>query len=294
MQVRAMKPEELELIPRFWSEDVGIPMELNVMKRWYLLDPEGFRVAVDTKNRIVGMAVALKQCDNLFLMGYLGVSIRYRNNGVARLLLKNLISRSPTANYGLSASADKLDMFFRRGFQKVENTYAFAYIGKFCDHLDDSAKPTGVEVVTITAGDGQVADLAVYDQVVNGFTRNLELILLGDPASTVMAVKQEGKIIGFGKMQYYILGGAWLGPVYADNARLARVLINALLRSFHNKKCPYLFTIISDQARPLLKSLSLKFTDKLTRCYLKQDPKFLPSMKIDRVFAFDDPGFALL
>lgn len=292
--MRLMKPDELELMPRFWSEEVGIPMELNVMKRWYLLDPEGFRVAVDSKGRILGMAAVVKQCESMFLLGYLGVAIKHRNNGIAKLLYTNLISRCPKANFGLSASSDKVGMFVRRGFKEVENTYAFAYLGKFCESIPDVTKPSGLETIRVVAGDEHVAELSAYDQDVAGFARNSELILLGDPSSVVIVVKLNGKVVGFGKMQHYILGGAWLGPVYADDQSLARVIIDALLKSFRSHRCPYLFTIISDQARPLSKALSLKFTDKLTRLYLRPEPKFLPNLKLHKVYAFDDPGFALV
>lgn len=289
-----MKPDELKLIPSFWKESVGVPVELRFMKRWFQLDPEGFRVAVDSRNRILAMATVVRQMDTLYVMGYMGIDKEYRGKGIAKHLLENLLNRRPGANYALNASADKLGTYLRRGFKVAEDSYSYAYVGKFIVEPEKKAPETGMELIQIKMGSSHLQDLIAYDKEIAGFQRNVELLQLSDSSAVVLAVKQRGKIVGYGKIQHYLLGGAWLGPVYADDMELARYLVDSLLRHFESQKCVFMFTILSEQARPIAQSLNLMLADKISRCYLNQEPDTLPSHKLHKVYSFDDPGFAFL
>ncbi|XP_022696453.1 uncharacterized protein LOC111264655 [Varroa jacobsoni] len=292
--VRILNPEDLESLPRFWIQDVGIPIELRFIKRWYASDPEGFRVAVDSRDRIIGMASIMKQTDQLYVMGYMGVAKRYRGKGVGRMLLDNLLARSQPANCALSASEDKLDMYIRRGFKKVENLSGYSYIGKLNIVKNQPPLPLDLDIVHVKPGDALLAEVTAYDATVCGFQRNVELIQFTEPTSIVLAVKRQGKVVAYGKVQKYMLGGIWLGPVYGDEMYIASHLIEALMRQFEKDRSPFVFAIFSAKAQPIAKSLNLKLVDKLRRCYLDTSPENLPPVKMENVYAFDDVGFTFL
>ncbi|XP_022658897.1 uncharacterized protein LOC111264656 [Varroa jacobsoni] len=294
LTLRLLKQDELALIPSFWKESVGVPVELRFIKRWYQLDPEGFRVAVDSKNRILGMATVVRQSDTLYVMGYMGVDKDYRGKGIAKQLLENLVARKPGANYALNASADKLGIYLRRGFKVAEDSYGYAYVGKFTVEPEKKSPPGGLELIQIKMGSSHLADLVAYDKEVAGFQRNVELLQLSDPTAIVLAVKQKGKIVAYGKIQHYLLGGAWLGPLYADDVDIAKYLVEALMRHFESQRCVFLFTILSEQARPIAQALNMMLADKISRCYMKLEAEYLPAHKLQKVYSFDDPGFAFL
>lgn len=294
ISIRLLKPEELELLPKFWIQDVGIPMELRFIKRWHVSDPEGFRVAVDSTGRIIAMACVLRQTDNLYVMGYMGVSKHHHGKGIGRKILQNLLSRNPTANYAISASEDKLDMYLKRGFKRVDELSGYSYIGKFSMSKAPNPPPDSLEIVQVKPGDPLLHEMIKYDRSICGFQRDVELIQFSEPSSIVIAVKREGKIVAYGKMQKYMLGGAWLGPVYGDDITVASYLINSLMQRFIHERCPFMFGIFSDKGQPIAKSLNLKLADKLTRCYLTLAPRFMPTVSIGNIYAFDDIGFALL
>ncbi|XP_022659800.1 uncharacterized protein LOC111264665 [Varroa jacobsoni] len=292
LTLRLMKSEELEDLPKYWKDEVGIAVDLRVIRRWYRLDPEGFRVAVDSQDKIVGMTTVIKQNDLLYVLGYLGVPKELRGQGIASKLLQYALSRCPNANFALNSDSNKLQIYTRRGFKEVKDTNGFSFIGKFPQLAERKPPETDLEVVTIAPAAPDLRLVTQYDKEVCGFERSDSLLQLTGEGVIVLGIKQRGKIVAYGKIQPYLFGGAWLGPLYADGLELAQFLFYRLVRRYENQDCAYLFTIVSDQFKPFAKTLMMKQAEKLTRCYLRPDN--LPPVKLKKVYTYDDPGFAFV
>lgn len=295
LTIRLLKEDELESVARFWTVDIGIPVEVRLFKRWFIVDPEAFQIVVDKTNRIIASATVVKQTEGLFVLGYMSVAKDYRGKGIGRMLLQRMVQRASLANYVLSANGSKLSMFEEKGFKREEVGGALAYIGKFTNQLEEiPPKGDDMEMIKATVGDAIVSEIGEYDRMVNGFARNVPILIFDDPTSIVLVVKQRGKVVGYGRIQPYVHNGAWLGPIYADDSAAARYLIDSLLRSYADKKCTIIFGIISERGQPFANSLGLKFIERLTRCTLKNGSLEFPPSKLDKVYVFDDPGLAYL
>lgn len=293
IQIRELRPNEVESAAKFWSEDLGFDVGVRLFQRWYDHDPEAFRCIVDEDGAIVATASAVKQTDELYYIGTVGVDELHRGRGLSKRLIQRLRRRDPNANYGLSAVPQYVGLYESLGFQVVEQPYAYIYKGALRGALKDVRRPEATELVEIYNGHPLFDDMQLYDAKIHGFRRDLTKTLIDDEDGVVYAVLKQGKIVGFGKVQSNQRdGGAWFGPVYADDDEVAQYIFSQLLKQFQRQAQTSIYVILSHLAMHWANELNLALIEKSPRCYVNRDQ--VPRMLYQHLYSFDSLDFALM
>ncbi|OQR73991.1 hypothetical protein BIW11_01042 [Tropilaelaps mercedesae] len=294
--VRPLKPAEVDAAAQFWAFECGLDIGVGLFPQWFRIDPEAFLVAVDKDGSILGSASAVRQTDSVYLVGTVGTAKNFRRKGIATEILREIHARCPSATYALSSVPEVLCMYEAMGYKAVENMYANIYQGKLEEELSPKVYSDIGDIVVVRADDEKlVNEVAEYDKDVHGYARDVRLALTDDPAGLVVAMRRSEGMVGFGKVQPNLRdGGAWIGPIYADNESIAKQLLEELLTRFENLARISIYIVVSDQARSFERLRPLKCTEVSPRCYKGAASDQLPPMKLKKLFVFDSLDFCLL
>lgn len=293
IHIRELRPNEVESAAKFWSEDLGFDVGVRLFQRWYAQDPEAFRCIVDEDGTIVATASAVKQTDDLYYIGTVGVDELHRGRGLSKRLIQSLRRRDPNANYGLSAVPRYVRLYESLGFQVTDQPYAYIYKGKLRGALKSVQRPEGTELVEIYNGHPMFNEMEDYDARIHGYRRDLRKTLIDDEDGVVFAMLKQGKIIGFGKVQSNQRDqGAWFGPVYAEDDESAQYIFSMLLERFQRQAQTSIYVILSYLARPWADDLNLQLIEESPRCYVNKDQ--VPQMLYQHLYSFDSLDFSLM
>jgi len=219
--IRKMQRQELDVLID-WAAREGWNPGVHDAELFWAADPDGF-VAAELDGEIVGGGSIVSYGGQYGFMGLFIVHPRHRGRGLGDRLwherLRRLSRRlSRPAVIGMDGVFDMQHYYAKGGFRFAGRDLRFAGIARH-EGLVDSI--VSVSEVAFDA-------LANYDRAHFPAPRDDFLRRwIGSPGSHARCAFKDGKCAGFGVMRPCRTGFK-IGPLFADNATIARNLLHAL------------------------------------------------------------------
>ncbi|GFS57184.1 acetyltransf_18 domain-containing protein [Trichonephila inaurata madagascariensis] len=132
--------------------------------------------------------------------------------------------------------------------------------------------------------------MLLYDRTLVGYDRKFIFKSRSREknSKTLIALK-DGTCIGYGVVKRNILDAALVGPLYADDVRVAEVMLRKLLESMPNAKGLSMATISTNLAiNEIVQRMGISVYNNLLRLYTKEHMRINTS----KIFAFFDVDFS--
>ncbi|KAH7962668.1 uncharacterized protein LOC119387648 [Rhipicephalus sanguineus] len=293
--IRHMRPDELKQAMDIWKEQ-GLEESENNVSTFYQVDPEGFFVTVDTRTgRVVATCACVRQHESLFFVGMYAVRKHLQGRGIGIRLWRTMARRLGDCNAGLNAVPKHLSTYRdHAGFGHLDTWNTLVYSGTAVS-TDKLARPTEeLRAVPVTAN--LLPQVIAYDALVHCYNREKAVTYTvydtDGFARAVVRRRPDGSevVCGFGKIGTNILGGAMMGPLYAEDRRAADVLLRALVDG--NPLTRVSLTMMVVDCNPdgvgLAEDLGLESHMRVPRCYRKA---IVPA-RFEQIFAQHDLNFS--
>ncbi|XP_018497628.1 uncharacterized protein LOC108865257 [Galendromus occidentalis] len=291
LQLRNLTDQDLIASEHFWTEELGFDMARNHMRRWHLVDPEGF-FGIFLGDTLIATGAAVKQTSELFFIGSIGVRESHRGKGLCRQIINRLFERCPEGTFALFAVPECIQMYRKLGFEIVDNGTAYVYGGRAATLPSDNIKSAFRFEVVDSNKPELVRRLIEYDARLHGFERPIGTTLIDDDDGSTVVCSMEGSIVGFVRIASSKRdGGAFIGPLYADYSEVAYLLLEDILVRNRAQAEISVSIFVSSRGGFLAEKLKLELRDDYPKCCT--NPDRIPTMEVDKIFAFDSTDFAI-
>ncbi|MCP4716680.1 MAG: GNAT family N-acetyltransferase [Deltaproteobacteria bacterium] len=216
-QVRSMTRLELDLAVE-WADREGWNPGLNDADVFFKTDPQGFMVGC-LDGRPIGCISVVSYGNTFGFIGFYIVHPDYRGHGYGIQLWKAAVSRLQGQVIGLDGVVAQQDNYEKSGFKLACNN--IRYEGK--------AVPMATAIKTSPAANVSFEALAAYDRQCFPAERSVFLkAWISAPGTTSLAVINGDGLFGYGAVRPCRTGFK-IGPLFADNAAVAEVLLADLI-----------------------------------------------------------------
>ncbi|KAG0432068.1 hypothetical protein HPB47_021193 [Ixodes persulcatus] len=279
LQIRTMRADDVDQVLDMWRE-LGRHRDLDNLNIFYQADPEGFFVAIDTRS---GRLVATCCC---------AVVKELQGRGLGLRLWKTTIRRMGDSNASLNCYATNVGLYRdRAGFALVEPwvIVVFTSSAVTADRLPEPSK----ELRVVSVGT-LLPQVIAYDRSVHRYDRTEAVTLtVRDSHGLTKAVVrcQAGRdvVCGFGRIGRCVLGGAILGPVYAESADVAGALLRVLVEGYPLARNGLCMKVpgCNPGGCGLARSLGFVECSEVLRCYRKEKTH----ARVEQIYALHDNNF---
>ncbi|XP_065285953.1 uncharacterized protein [Dermacentor albipictus] len=293
--IRHMRPDEIKQAMDIWKEQ-GLEESENNVSTFYQVDPEGFFVTVDTRTgQVVATCACVRQHESLFFVGMYAVRKHLQGRGIGIHIWRAMSKRLGDCNAGLNAVPKHLSTYRdRAGFGHLDTWNTLVYSGTTVN-TDTLARPTK-ELRAVPVSASLLPQVIAYDALVHCYNREKAVTYTvydtDGFARAVVRRRPDGSevVCGFGKIGTNILGGAMMGPMYAEDRQVADVLLRALVDG--NPLTRVSLTMMVVDCNPdgvaLAEELGLESGMRVPRCYRKA---IVPA-RFEHIFAQHDLNFS--
>ncbi|XP_037564476.1 uncharacterized protein LOC119444022 isoform X1 [Dermacentor silvarum] len=293
--IRHMRPDELKQAMDIWKER-GLKASENSVSTFYQVDPEGFFVTVDTRTgRVVATCACVRQHESLFFVGLYAVRKHLEGRGIGTRLWRTMARRLGDCNAGLNTMPKHLSTYQNRaGFGHLDTWNTLVYTGTAVS-TDKLARPTD-ELGAVPVSAKLLPQVIAYDALVHCYNREKAVTYTvydtDGFARAVVRRRPDGSevVCGFGKIGTNILGGAMMGPVYAEDRQAADVLLRALVDGNPLTRVGLVMMVVdcNPDGIALAEDLGLESKRRVPRCYRRA---IVPA-RFDHIFAQHDVNFS--
>ncbi|KHN89064.1 hypothetical protein Tcan_17989 [Toxocara canis] len=298
-------------------ETDGYCMNYESFEAWKAAFGEKFVliVAKNLREDILG-SIAFACYNNIAIIGIYYVIEDYRHSGIGSKLFAEVIKKLDHKDVLFHSSSHLSDRCSRYGLRPTGWTFTHYIVDKPSGL--QSLQDTGITIkrmddLTTT----QESDLFAYDRGVCNMDRSQwgRVWLRHFDSDTIVAFDHSGTITGFGNVRE--LGGGFVkrilvGPLYADNEKVASAILFALLVKFYNPENdhewdPDVFAIyrrsvhliIPEGKNEMLEVMrKLKgdtgTTTKQRLCYKTQCSGSVPEVSFTKIFALSDMHLSIV
>ncbi|QYM91518.1 GNAT family N-acetyltransferase [Dickeya zeae] len=172
----------------------------------------------------LGTAVCWRWGDRWATIGLVVVDEQQQGRGIGRRLMEGLLAGLDGYQVRLHATAAGQGLYTRLGFTPVGEIHQYQ-----CPQLPAIAAPTlddGLQLRAATLADAH--HLSTLDHQAHGLARPALIAWLLRQSTSMRVLEQHGRIVGFAALRHFGRGYV-IGPVIADSAEHARLLIRALM-----------------------------------------------------------------
>ncbi len=250
-----------------WAKNEGWnpgPLDADV---YWSTDPNGF-YGYYHKNSLVAGGAIVSYNKEFGFMGLFIVKPEYRAIGIGRklwyqrrdLLVKRL---NANASIGMDGVVDMQSFYKKGGFEIAFKGERYEKIGtKFV--IDDNIYPIRNE---------DFQDISTYDKQCFGFLREIFLNLwIKLPENKTFKYVERDKIRGF-CIARKVSNGFKVGPLFADNKKIAEELYKACLNSVIGKPLYIDIPMLNQGAIQIVKKYNAKYVFECARMYYGQRPR---------------------
>lgn len=282
----------------------GLATSAHGLKTFRKIEPEGCYVLTpgDNDSEIIAFTACSRYDPRVTVVSFYGTKLGFQGIGLGSKVWKEMMKfLSDTDNIGLSAAPNEVQMYQDKVGLKVIDKHQMVVLDKTGPTDPEAIKPTKEEssqVKLIQLEDADWRQLMKYDKHVVGFDRSVLLKMSLNEADTVCLVSFDpihDIITGYGAIKPTNETGknkAFLGPLYANNPVIAKVLMYNLLISFPRsiEKGFITFAIDSNlDAISFSKQVGLINTMTCPKLYSKQ---VLCGVDYRKVYNLLSPGFS--
>ncbi|MEQ8227149.1 MAG: GNAT family N-acetyltransferase [Rhodospirillales bacterium] len=222
--IRTMTPAEVEQAVD-WAAAEGWNPGIHDAGCFMTVDPGGF-IGGWLNGRMISSISVINYDGRFSFLGFYIVDQTYRGNGYGYGLWQEAIKHAGDRLIGLDGVVAEQDNYRRSGFEFAYNNIRY---GGVPETLSDAHVPSGVTLVPL-AGSGP--DISTYDRGMFPAPRETFLdAWLSAEGHIARAVRAgDGGILGYGVIRP-CRSGHKIGPLFADDAAIARALVKDLIEA---------------------------------------------------------------
>ncbi len=220
--IRTMAPDEIAVAVD-WAAAEGWNPGMDDAACFQTVDPQGF-IGGWLNGQMISTISVVNYDDAFSFLGFYIVAEPYRGQGHGYALWQEAIKHAGTRLIGLDGVVAEQDNYRRSGFEFAYNNIRYGGAPKL---PSNAWPPTGV---TIKPLDIVGADLAAYDRQMFPAPRETFMkAWLSSPGHIARAARSAtGEVCGYGAIRPCRTGHK-IGPLFADNAMVARALVSDLI-----------------------------------------------------------------
>lgn len=255
-----------------WASKEGWNPGLHDADSFFAADPNGFFIGYLDGNPISSLS-AVKYGDNFAFLGFYIVHPDYRGQGFGIKIWNHVLEQLGSRNIGLDGVLEQQSNYSKSGFKfAYKNVRYEGKVETNHDRRDSNIVP--IERVSLK-------ELLEYDSQVFPASRKVFLQeWVKQPGSIGLAYKEGSILRGYGVIRKYIEGYK-VGPLFADNYKIAEILFDLLVKqSGNNFKIVVDVPEVNGLAIELAKSKGMKPVFETARMYSQGEPDIL----VDKVY----------
>ena len=301
-RIRLMKPEDVDQCLDIFR-DHGLGTSAHGLRTFREIEPNGCHVLTpeDDDTEVIAFTAVSKFDPRAAIVSFYGTKPGYQGLGLGIKVWREMMKfLEDVKNIGLSASPAEVSTY--------RNKSGFIVTDPHCMLVFDSNQATSPENIApseeekekikiLALDDVSWKDILTYDAAIVGFDRErlLKLSLYEPDTVALVAVDESGHVVGYGAMKPTNMTGTnkgFLGPLYADNSSVAKVLMYNLMNQYPNSiKNGFLTFILDSQADAitLAKKVGLKEEFSCPKLYTKE---IITGVNYDKVYGLLSPGFS--
>ncbi|XP_015906193.2 uncharacterized protein [Parasteatoda tepidariorum] len=233
---------------------------------FYELDPEAIIVAEDRDGNIIGTHSMLNFANGLYISGLTYVHQDYRKSNLALEMIRKEAVRHRLENRLLTTFTFEgwaKNSEYIVGFQLDTGFTIKRFIST--QNLDTNLLSHDLpEDVSIHRFDEKLLELVYdYDLQVAGYERRAFLDLsFKEQNSKILIALRKGRCVGYGGIKLTCPGAKRIGPLYADDSKIAEALLKSLLKGFEEGKGVVIVIPTPNlEAQTLVSKLNMPFKD---------------------------------
>ncbi|XP_042895724.1 uncharacterized protein [Parasteatoda tepidariorum] len=291
--VRVMQREDVPEALDVWRE-TQLQEGTQCLYTWMGVDPEAFQVAVTESGEVIGVCGGVIHHEDLAFVGIYAVREKYRGSGIGYKVWNACMEHIGSRNACLNAVPEKFELYRDRGGFPLVETEWTCVVNETSGNetvnpevLSDVV-PKGVDIHPFD--ESLLPFIYDYDYSLIGYKRNVavELSCKEKDSRTLVAMK-EGACVGWGTIKLSCQNVGLIGPLYADEADVAEVMLRRLISDFPLSKGFSMMTISSNTAaNQMVKKLCVPTLEECPRLYRKHKLK----VDVNKVFGHFDLNFS--
>lgn len=270
MNIRTMNPEDMTLAVE-WARREGWNPGLGDAPCFYAADPEGFFIG-EIEGEPVGCVSAIRYGESYGFLGFYIVTPGLRGQGYGLQLWDSAMRHVAGRALGLDGVPDQQDNYRKSGFELAYRNIRFEGGG-----LGDPTLPTPLRPL----GNFPMEQVKAYDRTLFGVERDLFLDhWLAQPGAVALGAGTGDALSGYGMIRPCHTGFK-IGPLFADSAQQAEMLLDALLGQAPAGAPVYFDTPeVNAEAVAFAEARGMNRVFETARMYKGE----APSIPMDRVF----------
>lgn len=258
---------------------------------YFAADPTGFFVG-ELDGKVISSVSAVKYSDDYAFLGHYNVDKPYRGKGYGLAVCRTAMASLPkTCNFGGDVVEDRLQMYEKRLGYKRAWRHLRASVRSLQAALILSRTPNLTSIIISPASDTQFGDLLAYDTSVHVYTRLafLRKWIFAPNCYSYIATCDKSSVLGYAVVRTTLRpeDGWKIGPLFADNAKIARRLYKAIFDTVSGLDPSGIVTIdvpfgglTNPDAVRIMNTLMARVEGASTRMYSKRIPSSLPLHKV--------------
>ncbi|KAG8195358.1 hypothetical protein JTE90_001377 [Oedothorax gibbosus] len=272
--------------------DTGLQEGTHCLYTWLEVDKDAVNIAVKDTGEIIGACSAVIHHEDMAFLGMYGVRKAYQGLGIGMKLWNACVEHIGTRNGILNAVPDKTDRYRTKGgFPILETSWA-SIMNETCNPVNHEVlsdePPEGIDILPFQ--ESHLPAMFEYDLALMGYEREkaLELNCKEQDSRTFVAFNNRC-VVGFGTIKMRCDNAlGQVGPLYADDPRVAEVILKRLIVSLPKAEGFAMMTVNSNlAAKKLIDRLGCPVLMECPRLYSKA--RF--NVDLDKVFAHFDLNF---
>jgi ribosomal protein S18 acetylase RimI-like enzyme len=269
--VRPMQSNQVALAIQ-WAQQEGWNPGLHDVTCFRAADPDGFFIGM-LRDEPVGSISAVRYGEHFGFIGLYIVKPEFRGKGFGLRIWQHAMAYLAGRNIGLDGVVEQQDNYRRSGFQLAYRNVRFQGV----------ARPRRVRTQGVALKDVKAlpfGQLMSYDQPCFAVSRERFLAeWIAQPDSIAIAAVQDDAIRGYGVLRK-CASGHKVGPLFADDARIAEALLDALIARHDGE------TFVLDVPEPNAAAVALAQQYGMTSVFetARMYTKAAPPVPLARVF----------
>ncbi|KAG8190176.1 hypothetical protein JTE90_011901 [Oedothorax gibbosus] len=289
--IRKMTREDVPETLDVWK-DTGLQEGTHCLYTWLEVDKDAVNIAVKDTGEIIGACSAVIHHEDMAFLGMYAVRKAYQGSGIGMKLWNACVEHIGPRNGILNAVPDKTDKYRTKGgFPILEASWS-ATVNETYDPVNHEVlsddPPEGIDIVPFQ--ESHLPAMFEYDLALMGYKREkaLELNCKEQDSRTFVALDGDNKCVGFGTIKISCNALGQVGPLYADDPKVAEVILKRLIVSLPKAKGFAMMTVSNNlAAKKLIDRLGCPVLEECPRLYSKA--RF--NVDLDKVFAHFDLNF---
>ncbi|XP_054165635.1 uncharacterized protein LOC128963168 [Oppia nitens] len=276
--VRKIRVTDCPAVRQFWWQMYSNnSSKFNSAELAISIDPNGVFVAQDlSTGKLIGYCSGVKVSPNLAFIGGYSVIPEYQGHGIGSMIWEKVMDYLGDINITLCAPTQEMGEKYAKkwGFEISKHKRMVNMMGKVVLNDNHIKSIDGITVCPITTD--LLPGVIEYDKnICDGIDRRLFIdgVLKSVESWNLVAINERREVCGYCIIYISCSDATYVGPLYADNERVAELLVTQCLQLLPEnrlQKVLYLCWDINLKSIAIAEKLGLKLTRNRPIMHSKQ------------------------